>query len=341
MPAGAGTLDVPMRISPTRTRAVGVLLLLTSLLAACQPADAPTVASPPADQAPTSTTPTPAPTTPSPSPTLAPKVIMAAGDIACGPDVTPNEAQCHDQATADIIAAEPRVDAVLPLGDLQYDYGALEHFRSHYHRTWGRFFSITRPVPGNHEYGTFEAQGYFTYFGTRAGPVGKGYYSWDLGGWHMIALNSEIDLTPRSEQVLWLKRNLARTAARCTLAYWHVPRFASGSGHGSDDSLIPIWDALHAASVDVVLVGHEHNYERFAPQDSAGNASPDGPRSFVVGTGGRSLYPFRATIEPNSEVRNATSFGVLKMELYADSYTWEFIPIDEDGFTDSGSADCV
>jgi hypothetical protein len=192
------------------------------------------------------------------------------------------------------------------------------------------------------------ARGYFDYFGEAAGDPEEGYYSYDLGSWHIVALNSncgeaEIRCGPGSAQTQWLKEDLAANAAdvgRCTLAYMHHPRFSSGEEHGSTPTLEPLWEALYDAGADVVLSGHEHNYERFAPQDPEGRADPQrGIREFVVGTGGKSHYPILEPIA-NSEVYNDESYGVLKLTLHPHSYEWQFVPVEGETFSDSGSARC-
>jgi Calcineurin-like phosphoesterase len=244
-------------------------------------------------------------------------VVVAAGDIA------PEEETGHHRSTSDqVLEIDP--DAVLVLGDLQYPAGELEHFKRYYDPTWGRFKDITRPAPGNHEYDTRGAAGYFDYFGAQARPDGASYYSFDLGGWHLVSLDSNIDRGAGSAQERWLRADLAATDRRCVLAYWHHPRFSSGTEHGSHRSVVPFWRALYDAKADVVLGGHEHNYERFAPQDPDGQADPLGPREFVVGTGGKSLYGFGAP-ERNSEVREHRAYGVLKLILRPLSYDWEFV----------------
>jgi acid phosphatase type 7 len=233
---------------------------------------------------------------------------------------------------------------VFTLGDNQYDSGTLDEFQQVYNPTWGRLIHRTFPVPGNHEYGTPGASGYFSYFGARAGDPLKGYYSFDVGAWHVVALNSECSSVggcqPGSAQETWLRADLAAHPAACTLAYWHKPRFSSGGLHPSNAAFQPLWQALYDAQADVVLSGHAHDYERFAPQ--APNGAPDdvrGIRQFVVGTGGRNLQVL-GTLQPNSEVRQNTSFGVLKLVLHPTSYDWQFLPTAGGTFTDSGSRAC-
>ncbi len=262
-------------------------------------------------------------------------VLLAAGDIAgCGSE--------KDEETAALLDGLP--GTVLTLGDNVYPVGTDANFANCYDPTWGRHKDRTRPTLGNHEYLDPGAQGYFNYFGAAAGEMGKGYYSFDVGDWHIIALNSECSAIGGcgigDPQGQWLQADLAANPSACTLAYWHRPRFSSGK-QGNKSTVRPFWDLLYAAGADVVLNGHDHTYERFAPQDPAGNADPGrGIREFVVGTGGKTLYDFRVP-KPNSEVRNNLAPGVLKLTLHPTSYEWEFVPIAGQTFTDSGSAECV
>jgi hypothetical protein len=275
-------------------------------------------------------------------------VIAAAGDIACDPvDAHYNggagtAAACRMKATSDLLVGA-NYDAVLLLGDIQYVDGALWKFRTSFDLTWGRLGPLLRPVPGNHEYVIPGASGYFDYFGPAAASRSRGYYSFDLGSWHVIALNSNCNAIggcgPGSTQLRWLEADLAAHPGVCTLAYWHHPRFSSGL-HGDDPNFDGFWRALYAAGADVVLVGHDHNYERFAPQDAQGRADPArGLRQFVVGTGGHSLRPF-GVIRPNSVARNSRDYGVLEMTLRPTGYDWEFLPAAGGTFTDRGSATC-
>jgi acid phosphatase type 7 len=268
-------------------------------------------------------------------------VIAAAGDIACGIGSKVTATACHQTATSNMLLGAG-LAAVLPLGDLQYERGAPDAFAAAYDPSWGRVKSITRPVPGNHEYGTAGASGYFSYFGSAAGTAGQGYYSYDVGSWHMIALNSNCGSAhcgPGSAQLNWLQSDLATHESTCTLAYWHHPHFSSGP-HGDGGTSAYFWAALHDGGADVVLNGHDHDYERFAPQNEYGEADPAyGLREFVVGTGGRSHYQF-SSIKPNSEVRNADTFGVLLLTLHKTSYSWRFAPEPGKTFTDSGTANC-
>jgi fibronectin type III domain protein/calcineurin-like phosphoesterase family protein len=278
-------------------------------------------------------------------------VVFAAGDIACNSSVaTPTS--CRQGPTSDILV-NGGPDAVLPLGDLQYPSGALSTFQTHYDPSWGRVrlgqggAPLTRPAPGNHEYQTTGAAGYFSYFGAAAGDPTKGYYSYDVGAWHLIALNSNCGkvggCSTSSAQYAWLAQDLAHpdNQAACTLAYWHHPRWTSPSeGHSSNVSVDPLWDLLVARGADVVLSGHNHHYERFALQNGAGVLDPfAGVRQFVVGTGGKN-HVVPTSFAPNSEARDTTTFGVLKLSLHPDSYDWNFVPEAGGTFTDSGSQAC-
>ena len=265
-------------------------------------------------------------------------VIAAAGDIACQLWAPRGERGCHAEDTARLIEAV-RPDAVAALGDLQYDSATLSEFES-YARTWGRFAAITRPVPGNHEYRSSNASGYFSYFGTRAGDPSRGYYGYQFSGWRLLALNSNcsfVSCAAAEAQSQWLEQELRGSPSSCTLAYWHHPLFSSG-GEGPTPAVEPFWKTLSAAGADVVLNGHDHNYERFAPQDHVGNPSSTGVRQFVVGTGGLDVRDFAPTLAPNSEVR-ISEFGVLVLVLHPWSYSWRFLR--EDGVVlDQGSSRC-
>ncbi|HEX3530257.1 MAG TPA: metallophosphoesterase [Thermoanaerobaculia bacterium] len=275
-------------------------------------------------------------------------VIAAAGDIACDPaDANFNggagmAAGCHMKATSDLLVGAG-YDAVLLLGDNQYEDGALAKYQASYDPSWGRLKAITRPAPGNHEYITPGAAGYYAYFGAAAGDPAKGWGSFDLGGWHFITLNSNCAAIggcgPGSPQEQWLANDLAAHPGVCTLAYWHHPRFSSGP-HGSDATFQTLWDDLYAAGADVVLNGHDHIYERFAPQTPAGAADPArGIRQFVVGTGGKN-HTSIVQVQPNSEVRDAATFGVLELTLYPNGYAWRFRTEAGQTFTDSGIGLC-
>jgi acid phosphatase type 7 len=280
-------------------------------------------------------------------PPVAGLTIAAAGDIACDPanaDFRGGDGRglaCRQGATSSLLVRDG-YSAVLALGDVQYDDGAHAQFLASYDPWWGRAKPITKPVPGNHEYETPRAAGYFRYFGSAAGDPTKGYYSFDLAGWHLVALNSNCDEVggcgAGSPQEHWLRADVAAHPASCTLAFWHHPRFSSGE-HGSDPTYTAFWEALYDADADVVLVGHDHDYERFAPQTASGSLDRSrGIREFVVGTGGRSLRGF-PKVRVNSEVRDASSMGVLELTLGEAAYAWRFRPA-VGSFTDSGSARC-
>jgi hypothetical protein len=299
---------------------------------------------PPAPPAPA---PAPAPTPP-PAPAGPTAVIAAAGDIACSPaDLNFNGGRgvagfCQQRATGSLMNALGPA-AVLGLGDMQYESGSAADFRAVYRPTWGALDPKMFPVPGNHDYLTAGAAGFFSYFGARAGPRGRGYYSFDVGTWHIVALNSNCQFVPcatGSAQDSWLRADLAAHANACTLAFFHHPLFSSGHGVG-EEPVTPLWDALYAAGADLVVVGHSHNYERFAPQTPAGAVdAARGIREFVVGTGGQDLQPFQLGVAPNSEARSQSAFGVLQLTLRPTGYDWRFVPIAGAGFSDAGTAGC-
>jgi hypothetical protein len=258
-------------------------------------------------------------------------VLLAAGDIA-------SCSSSGDEATATLL--DGLAGTVATLGDNAYPDGTSAEFSNCYNPTWGRHQARTRPSPGNHDYHTSGATGYYAYFGPSAGPSGRGYYSYDLGDWHIVSLNSNVSMSAGSAQEQWLRADLAASTKKCTLAYWHHPRFSSGTTHGNFTAAQPIWQALYDLNADVVLSGHEHNYERFAPQSPTGAADAvKGIREFVVGTGGVSHYSGHTAI-PNSEVFNGATFGVLKLTLEASSFTWQFLPVAGQSFTDSGTGSC-
>jgi hypothetical protein len=260
----------------------------------------------------------------------APPVVLAAGDIAsCGSD--------GDEHTARILDEHPAA-TVLTLGDNAYEAGTPVEFANCYAPTWGRHRSRTHPAPGNHDYGTADAAGYFGYFGEIAGATQKGYYSFDLGAWHLVSLNSERDFSAGGAQLAWLRADLATTTKRCVLAYWHKPRFTTGNYRDFTD-YAPFWHELGAMGAEIVLNGHDHNYQRFRPMTSGGAYDPvNGIREFVVGTGGRSLYALGA--DPRREAASSSAGGVLELTLRADGYDWSFIPVAGQLFTDSGSGAC-
>jgi len=254
---------------------------------------------------------------------LAPKpaTLIAAGDVA----------SCRspgDEATAALVAKIPGTVAVL--GDIAYDRGTAAELARCYSPSWGRFRTRTRPALGNHDYGSGSAAPSIAYFGLPE----RGYYSYELGAWHVVVLNSNCwaagGCGAGSAQERWLRADLAAHPVACTLAYWHHPRWSSGL-HGGTEAVAPLWNALAEAGADLALAGHDHHYERFAPID--------GIRSFVVGTGGRSRYPvFRRTAR--SEVVDTRTYGVLKLTLRTDGYAWRFLPAAGGTFTDAGSARC-
>ena len=262
--------------------------------------------------------------------TTASAVLVGAGDIAsCAYD--------DDEATAKLLDSIPGV--VFTAGDNAYSSGTPDQFTRCYGPTWGRPKARTRPSPGNHDYQTPAAAAYYAYFGDAAGDPLLGYYSYDLSGWHIISLNSNVLMVAGSPQEQWLRRDLSLHPAPCTLAYWHHPRFSS-SEHGNSTAPQPLWQALYDANADVVISGHDHTYERFAPQTPTGVLdTARGIREFVVGMGGASFYQF-PTIRANSEVRNNTTHGVIKLTLRADGYDWEFVPVAGGSFRDSGSGRC-
>lgn len=270
---------------------------------------------------------TPLPTTATLAATLSAsaEVFVGAGDIS----MCDNE---NDELTAQLLDTIP--GTVFTTGDNAYNDGTYAQFMECYEPTWGRHKDRTRPVPGNHEYHTAEAAGYFQYFESISE-----YYAYDLGSWRIYALNSEIDVSEDSPQVAWLRQDLAANPRQCVLAYWHEPRWSSGAVHGNSRGKRALWETLYEAGAELVLNGHEHSYERFAPMNARGEPDPRGLREIVVGTGGRSLYEFDAPL-PASEVRDNTSYGVLKLTLYDTRYTWEFIPAAGSTFTDSGSTEC-
>ena len=276
--------------------------------------------------------------------------VAAAGDIACSPTSSAfagtDPARCQHRATGDLLSG---ADAVLPLGDLQYPAGTLDQFTRAYDPSWGQFAGVTFPAPGNHEYQTVGAQGYFDYWASKGRPTGGtgGYHSFDLGEWHVVALNSSghgcADGPPCSEgspQNDFLEQDLAATTKACILAYWHAPLFNSGTRHGAAPAVKPFWDDLYAAGADIVLNGHEHSYQRFAKQDPSGNAVPSGIREFVVGTGGNEHYALLATPDPDLEFGNADSFGVLLLTLGPGSYSWRFLDVSGAVLDSGGPVAC-
>ena len=281
------------------------------------------------NSSPTSPT-VPGPTTPPPTPPPSggPETFVGAGDIAI----------CGGNADATARLLDGIGGTVFTLGDNAYPSGNRTDFQNCYEPTWGRLKSRTRPTPGNHDYGTAGGAMYYEYFGLNAGMPGVGYYSFDLGGWHIISLNSQVAADGGSPQASWLRADLAANAStKCTLAYWHYPVFSSGPNLDTHSVMREIYRTLYNANADLVLNGHDHLYERFAPQDADGRLdTARGIREFVVGSGGVPLYDFLST-QPNSEIRLKTH-GVLKLTLSSDRYQWDFLALS--GPTDSGTTTC-
>jgi hypothetical protein len=280
-------------------------------------------------------------------------VVAAAGDIACAPPGTRTAAKCHQAATADLLAG---ADAVLPIGDEQYNCGQLSAFNQVYDASWGQYKSVSNPAVGDNEYAgngcsTPGASGYFTYFGDRASPREpgctincQGYYSYDVGSWHVVALNSECTqpgvggCSASSPQTQWLKADLAAHPNTCTLAYFHRPYFSDKGGTVA--KVKQLFTALYNGGADVLLVGHQHIYERFRPQSPSGAAATNGVRQFIVGTGGRSQTTPASPPPAGSEKQNSGTFGVLKLTLHPTSYDFQFVPEAGKTFTDTGTQAC-
>jgi Big-like domain-containing protein/calcineurin-like phosphoesterase family protein len=258
--------------------------------------------------------------------------LVGAGDIA-------SCSSSGDEATAALVDTMP--GTVFTAGDNAYSDGSALNFTNCYQPSWGKFKVRTRPSPGNHDYHISGAADYYAYYGSNAGPAGRGYYSYNLGAWHIISLNSEVGMTAGSAQETWLRQDLAGSTAKCTLAYWHKPRWSSGTQHGSNSAAQAVWQALYDYGADVVVQGHEHNYERFAPKNGSGALDPSfGIRSFVAGTGGVGHYNDKGTAVLGSEVFNGTTWGVLKLTLGQTSYSWRFVPVAGGTFTDAGIGQC-
>lgn len=267
--------------------------------------------------------------------------LVGAGDIAGCANLT------GAHATAKLLDKIPE-GTVFAAGDLAYEKGTYEEFENCYQPTWGKFKKRTKPAPGNHEYDGSDASGYFRYWGTQAGDPDKGYYSFELGAWHIIALNTNCEVKALggcgegSAEEVWLREDLEAHANACILAFGHHALFSSGLSekHARHSALRAFWQDMYAAHADLILAGHEHSYERFAPQDPAGQADREhGIRQITVGTGGRS-HTFLGFAQPNSEVRNADTFGVLKLTLSTAKYKWEFVPEAGGKFQDSGEGTC-
>ena len=277
---------------------------------------------------PTNPLPPGTPVPPTTVPPSAPQIFVGAGDIGwCGSPGPEQTARLMDTIGGTVFA----------VGDLAYFSGTRKEFLDCYDPSWGRHKSRTRPVPGNHEYVTTGASPYFDYFGALAGPSGLGYYSFELGEWHAIALNSLLPVNDGSAQAQSLRMDLAASHSKCTIAYWHYPLFTSGP-NGSQMQMRDVWRILYGADVDIVVNGHDHLYERFAPQSpDGGRDDARGIREFIVGTGGASPYNF-VTASANSEARISNTYGVLKLTLQSGSYQWEFIPVS--GQSDFGNGSC-
>jgi hypothetical protein len=335
----AATVQPPWGLR-RRLIVLGAAVVLGSAFAGCQAEPTPTPTPPTPKTLPTTTLPptSSAPATVGdsrPSPATNGAVLVGAGDIGvCG--------ETEDEATAALLDRTP--GAVFTAGDNAYDDGSAKDFSRCFQSSWGRHRGRIRPAAGNHDYQTGDARGYFDYFGAAAGDPAKGYYSYNVGAWHLVVLNSNCDdiggCGADSDQVRWLRADLAATPTRCTLAYWHHPYFTSGDNHEPAQWMRPLVEILYEGGVDVVVAAHNHNYERFAPQ-TPDNVRDDsnGLRAFVVGTGGAGLYGFRDP-EPNSEVRNDDTHGVIKFMLNPTSYSWQFLPVPGKTFTDNGTARC-
>jgi len=275
----------------------------------------------------------PPPATITPAPSEATATFVGAGDIAvCGSD--------GDEATAALLDGIP--GTIFTLGDNVYGGAGAEHYRDCYGPSWGRHLPRTRAIAGNHDYDPGDATGYLEFFGAAAAPEGLTWYAYRLGPWQVVALDSDCDAIggcdAGSPQETWLRATLTASDARCTIALWHHPRFSSGS-HGDDGRTDAFWRALDEAGAEVVLTGHDHDYERFAPQDADRRPTDGGLRQFVVGTGGVLLRGF-GRVAANSEVRDSSTHGVLRLTLREDGYDWSFVPVAGGTFTDAGSGSC-
>ena len=312
------------------TRAALTIALL--VLAACGSREVSPARVAPSGEASVTATPSATPSTP-PSTSEPAVKLVAAGDIA-------SCEESGDSATAALIADMEADVTIAILGDAVYPSGSEETYTGCYDPVWGAWLDRTRPALGNHDTEADGGAAYHAYFGDRAGPPDAGWYSYDIGAWHAIVLDSNCELVgcgPGTPQHEWLLADLDASDATCTLAYWHRPRFTSGP-HGDAVAVAPLWDALYEANADVILGGHDHLYERFAPQDPEGSADERGLRQFTVGTGGKELYP-PVRIAPNSELIVPGTFGVLELTFHADSYDWRFLTVDG-AVPDVGSADC-
>jgi acid phosphatase type 7 len=317
--------------TPTVTRtSVSTSTRTPTRTATLPPGSTPTRTRTPTATPPSAATSTRTPTrtrTPTSSPTSSSGsvVLVGAGDIStCDNN--------NDEATAKLL--DGISGTVFAAGDNAYPDGTISEYTNCYDPTWGRHKARTKPVPGNHEYHISGASGYFQYFNNVSS-----YYAYNLGAWRIYALNSEIAVSASSAQAAWLQSDLAANPKLCILAYWHQPRWSSGTTHGSASGMQAIWKILYDAGAELVINGHEHNYERFKQMNTAGSAVSQGLREIVVGTGGRSHYSFGSALS-TSEVRNSTAFGVLKLTLNSTGYSWQFVPVAGSTFTDSGSTAC-
>lgn len=259
-----------------------------------------------------------------------PATLLAAGDVAqCG---SPGAA-----LTGALLQKHPGL--ILGLGDFAYPNGTAEEFRLCHEPAWGALKQRIHPTPGNHDYRTAGAAGYFGYFGARAGDADRGYYSFDVGAWHIVSLNSNRELEPGSVQSQWLDEDLRKHRQRCVLAFWHHPRFSSAR-RGNDPRTQALWAILYRHGASIVLAAHDHDYERFSPMnDQGGGDDVRGIRSFVVGTGGAKLYE-AGKRHPLSQVWDGSTWGALKLTLRENAYDWEFLPAGDGQFKDAGSASC-
>jgi calcineurin-like phosphoesterase family protein len=326
--------ELPIGLAALALTLVGVLIAIVVLSGRPTPTGSePSSGAPGGSPAGSRGSPEPTVPVPTTNPSL-PATLVGAGDIATC-------AGKGDEATARLVDRIP--GTVFAAGDNAYNSGTAREYASCYGPSWGAFKDRTRPAPGNHEYLSRRAAPYFAYWGAAAGTRGQGWYAYDVGTWRIYALNSNCTAIggcgETSAQVRWLAADLGAHPALCVMAYWHHPRFSSGS-HGNSSFMEDAWDVLYQAGADVIVSGHDHDYERFAPQDPSGKADPDrGIREFVAGTGGAPLREFNRPL-PNSEARNATTFGVLALTLRDGSYDWRFVPVAGSSFKDSGSGTC-
>lgn len=275
------------------------------------------------------------------SPTSTPAVLVGAGDIATCGDIPESQGDEKTVAIIESVLREYPHAAVFTAGDNAYGEGTRAQFKNCFGPTWGKFKDRIHPAIGNHEYLTDQGAPYFEYFGEAAGAPGEGFYSYDLGDWHILVMNSNCDYIacgPNSRQVAWMTEDLKANPTQCSLAVWHHPRFSSGLA-GDSGIINPFWRTAIDLGVDVIVSGHDHDYERFDPMDALGNADPNGARLFVVGAGGGELRGW-GEIKPNSVVRYNGDHGVISFVLYPNRYEWTFHPAEDLALTDSGSADC-